>query len=79
MKTMTQMNSIAKKTKKWLGKDGCAFFAKELLSEGDWIHIHFREGMQVRNFLRSLTECKDWTDHNFDDNWREIVKQAIQT
>lgn len=39
--------------------------------------VHFREGMQVRNFLRTLSECKDWTSHDLDDRWEGLVERAI--
>jgi hypothetical protein len=39
--------------------------------------VHFREGMQVRNWLRSQKECAGWTDHEFDDNWSSLVKRAV--
>jgi len=40
--------------------------------------VHFREGMQVRNFLRGQPECKDWTDHDFDNRWKQIIIRAIE-
>ena len=39
--------------------------------------VHFREGMQVRNALRSPPDCFSWGDHDFDDNWEEVVDKAI--
>jgi len=39
--------------------------------------IHFREGMQVRNFLRSLPECADWDAHDYDESWAAAVEAAI--
>lgn len=41
--------------------------------------IHFREGMQIRNFLRGLPECQDWDEANndFDDNYLEVLCAAI--
>lgn len=40
--------------------------------------VHFREGMQVRNFLRGLEETKGWTDHDYDNRWAELVEAAIK-
>ena len=40
--------------------------------------VHWREGMAVRNSLRECEHCKDWTDHDFDDNWIEVVERAIE-
>lgn len=39
--------------------------------------VHFREGMQVRNFLRTLDETKKWDAHDFDNRWENIVLKAI--
>lgn len=35
--------------------------------------IHLREGMQIRNFLRSLDECKDWHHLDFENEWITIL------
>lgn len=40
--------------------------------------IHLREGMQVRNFLRTLSECKSWDQDQLDDNWAIIVERAVE-
>lgn len=40
--------------------------------------VHFREGKAVRNSLRKCEHCKDWSDHDFDDNWAEAVEKAIE-
>jgi hypothetical protein len=62
--------SLVNKTKKWLGKKGLKLFRKikekhgtvnACWDEGGIPHpVHFREGMQVRNFMRGCEECKDW-------------------
>lgn len=39
--------------------------------------VHFREGMQVRNFLRTLPETEHWGSHDFDNNWIPVVKAAV--
>lgn len=72
----------------WLGSEGLKFFSdmKEdygrvdpVYMEGGIPHpVHFREGMQVRNFLRKQPECKNWTDHQFDDRWADIIEQVIK-
>lgn len=79
--------SLIEKTKKWLGKDGTRFFLKNWLkygtvspvfsNEGIPHAVHFREGMQVRNFLRKQEECEGWDSVKLDDNWIEIVEEAI--
>jgi hypothetical protein len=40
--------------------------------------VHFREGMSVRNHLRASGLCKDWTAHDFDNRWAELVERAIE-
>lgn len=39
--------------------------------------VHLREGMQVRNWLRSQPECSEWSDHDYDDRWANMVKSVI--
>lgn len=79
---------LIKKTKDWLGVDGHQFF-DELLEvhgridavfmEGRVPHpVHFREGMQIRNFMRLSNMCDDWNDHDFDDNWVELIERALK-
>ena len=72
--------------KTWLGDDGKIFFTKMMLehgeispvfNEGRFPHaVHFREGMQVRNYLRK-NGCEDWDHEDLDNNWEEIVRLAI--
>lgn len=40
--------------------------------------VHFNEGMQIRNFMRRLPECQDWTCHDLDDNWAKAVELLIR-
>ena len=40
--------------------------------------VHHREGMQIRNWMRSHDSCKDWTDNDFDDMWVYLVDSAIK-
>lgn len=40
--------------------------------------VHFREGMQVRNFMRNSELCKNWNDHDFDDNWVSLIEECIR-
>jgi hypothetical protein len=79
---------LVAKTKKFLGVEGTAFFKKvkqehgtvfACWNEGGIPHaVHFREGMQIRNFMRGTGLCDGWEDHDFDDNWVELVEQAIE-
>lgn len=79
--------SLIKKVHNWLGEEGIAFFKsvqKEhgtilaVWDEGGIPHVvHFREGMQVRNYLRMQSECEGWDDHRFDDQWAHVVESAL--
>lgn len=79
---------LIKKTKDWLGVDGHKFFNGLLkdhgridacFMEGSLPHpVHFREGMQIRNFMRLSNMCDDWGDHDFDDNWVELIRRALK-
>jgi len=78
---------LIKKAKTWLGKDGHDFFCgiKEKYGQINtcWDEdgiphpVHFREGMQVRNFMRMSDLCNDWDAHDFDDNWIELIEKAL--
>lgn len=80
--------SLIKKVHDWLGEDGINFFSdvKEkhgtilaVWDEGGLPHpVHFREGMQVRNYLRMQPECEGWNDHRLDDQWAHIIERAIE-
>ena len=39
--------------------------------------VHFREGMQIRNWMRDRPECEGWNDNDFDNRWETAVKAAI--
>ena len=81
-------SELIEKTKTWLGKKGKKFFLSvkgkhgtlnACWSEGDIPHpVHFREGMQVRNFMRQSNMCDDWTDHDFDDNWMPLIEEVLE-
>lgn len=44
-----------------------------------YVHpVHFREGMQVRNFMRSSGLCPDWTDHDYDNNWTSVIEEVLK-
>jgi len=72
----------------FLRGEGLAFFREcqekhgtvsPVLTEGKmpW-PVHLREGMQVRNFMRKRPECEGWTDHDFDNTWKQVVELAIK-
>lgn len=72
--------------REWLGEKGIQFFRQikeehgrvdAVWNEGGIPHaVHFREGMQVRNKIREITNYS-WTDHEYDDNWVEVIERAI--
>lgn len=80
-------DSLVKSAAVWLGDEGRRFFRTCLrnsgridpvLTEGWPPHpVHFREGMQVRNFLRQQPECAGWDSHDFDNRWVVVVEAAI--
>ena len=83
---MLSSESMAK-LQMWLGVDGIRFFKelKEKYGKVDAVYmdgsiphlVHFREGMSVRNFLRTLDECENWDAHKLDDSWVEIIGDVI--
>ena len=85
-------NELIEATKKWLGQKGIDHF-KEIkekhgridavynieLEYGSIPHsVHFNEGMQIRNFMRSTELCKEWTAHDYDDNWVQLMEKVIE-
>jgi len=79
---------LVEKTKGWLQEEGIKHFRdiKEthgeiaaVFMEGSIPHaVHFNEGMSVRNFMRQSGECKNWTAHEFDDNWESLIEKVIK-
>ena len=88
MAEQTISDSLVNDTKTWLSDDGIAFFrdVKEkhgkinaCWDEGGIPHpVHFREGMQIRNFMRGTEHCKSWDAHDFDDNWIPLIEECIK-
>lgn len=39
--------------------------------------VHFREGMQIRNFMRQSGYCTGWNDCDYDLYWERVVLLAI--
>jgi len=86
MKREVTFNIIVR-THGFLGKPGRQLFAdykaeygtvSPVIKKGGIPHpVHFREGMQIRNYLRTLDDCQGWSDHDFDDTWTEVVEQVI--
>jgi hypothetical protein len=79
---------MIQRVREWLGPEGIELFkdykakyktvSPVFVDNGIPHPVYFIEGMQVRNFLRTLEECKDWTDHDFDNQWAKIINQAIE-
>lgn len=73
--------------KQWLGVDGINYFkgiqaehgkVNAVWNEGGIPHcVHFREGMQIRNKLRNLTDGS-WTTNEYDNTWAEIIEECIE-
>jgi len=80
---------LVQQMKRWLGEAGLKFFGDlrkkygesfgvAVWMEGDIPHpVHFREGMQVRNKLRDLTNGS-WTAHEYDDNWATVIEKCLE-
>ena len=39
--------------------------------------IHLREGMQIRNFIRALPKCKDWTAERIENGWTDVINALV--
>lgn len=70
---------------KWLGEDGKQFFKDLYTKHGrlDVVYteagiphvVHFREGMQIRNWMRKNTR----KSHDYiENNWMDFVLEAIK-
>lgn len=82
-------SELVEKVRVWLSEDGIKFFKGIKGDYGNiatacWMvdsiphPIHFREGMEVRNFLRSTGLCNDWSAHDFDNQWANVIEKAIE-
>lgn len=79
---------LVKQTRKWLDTKGLEFF-RNLKEEYGHVSpclnacgvpwpVHFREGMNVRNFMRKTGLCDDsWTAHDYDDSWTTLIEECI--
>jgi hypothetical protein len=73
--------------RKWLGQNGIDFFRKlkaehgrvdAIWDEGGIPHIvHFREGMQIRNYLRDVTN-RTWSVFEYDNTWVDVIEECIK-
>lgn len=82
-------NSLVNLVRVWLGKDGIEFFSNclknygtvsPIFKDGKLPHpVHWREGMAVRNFMRSSGLCDFWTSEELDEAWSEVVVRAVSS
>ena len=81
-------DELVENLKGWLGEEGKKFFTGVKKEHGElcavWMEggiphpVHLREGMQVRNWLRTQEHCKNWDSHELDNNWSRLVEDALQ-
>jgi len=81
-------NEFISETKNWLGDNGIKHFTEIKDKHGEiaavWNSngisyiVHFHEGMRVRNFMRNSGFCVDWNDHDFDNNWVNLIEECIK-
>ena len=86
-KSRPEYMQLVPELKKWLGAEGISFFKKikvkygmvnAIWDEGGIPHcVHFREGMQIRNKLRDLTN-NAWNCFEYDNTWVEIIEECIK-
>lgn len=83
----TQRQDIVERVRGWLKPEGIELFrdyyrehgrVDPVIFNGAVPHpVHFREGMAVRNQIRKMFPG-DFTDHELDGMWVEIVREAIE-
>lgn len=84
--------SLVEKTFNWLGRENVIWFKHirglkggvntvlklNYKKRGIPAHpIHFREGMQIRNFLRCQDECANWSFSDLEKNWDIVVEKCF--
>jgi len=80
-------SGLVEKTRTWLGKKGIDFFKEMKEKHGEYAAVfmegrlphavHFREGMQVRNFMRK-NGCENWDAHDLDDSWVSLITEVVE-
>lgn len=91
--TIEEIDQIVKKVFDWLGPQNVVWFRRikrwhgkintvlklNVKRKGIPVHpIHLREGIQIRNYMRSFPECAGWSDHDFDNTWTVIIDLCIE-
>ena len=79
--------SLVDYIKEHIGQDGIDQFRKikdvhgrldAVWMEGAIPHcVHFREGMQIRNLMRTSGLCEGWDDIDLDNHWMSVVEKCI--
>jgi hypothetical protein len=72
----------------WLKPEGVEYLKKILNDHGTLLAVwneggiphavHFREGMQIRNWMRNQPEFKNKDAHWLDDNWAKFTEKIIE-
>lgn len=90
MKEITEVNiEVKKRFRKWLTQKGIKYLNDIIKKHGTILAVwnengiphpvHFREGMQIRNWMRQQPEFKDNLDcHWLDNNWAEFTEGALK-
>lgn len=61
--------------KQWLSLEGLKYFTEH---KDNLISLHILGGgMQVRNWMRSYNETKEWDCHSLDNLWIRIIEKVI--
>jgi len=86
MEFQNNIRSLLTKLEEWLGDEGKAHFQEYYdkyqtvspVISGKIPHpVHFREGMQIRNYLRKQKECEEWDDPTLDDSWVILIEAVV--
>lgn len=84
-----ELNSKTKqKFLEWLQPEGIEYLKKIIEDHGTLLAVwneggiphpaHFREGMQIRNWMRGQEEFKDKDCHWLDNNWSTFTERCIE-
>lgn len=87
MKDKVYWKPLIREMREWLGVLGLNFFLDTKHKYGRidavWMEdgiphmVHFREGMDVRNKLRELTN-NEWTAIEYDETWVAVIEECIK-
>lgn len=67
----------------WIKKNGHGWYTAVVMLEGKEgmpkipHPIHSREGMSVRNWMRTKEEFKHFTAEDYDESWHRLVEYAL--